>query len=678
MITLTPSQQSVFDQIKTFIQSDANVFILRGYAGTGKTTMIKVVADYIAQTREVVLMAPTGRAARVLSQKTNRKASTIHLAIYGKVAVQTKTTEDIADLDIKYVFPVNETNNPIVAIVDEASMLCSRTIQQELFQFGTDNLMDDLFTFVRPSYEGKLIFVGDPAQLPPIGESTSNALSHDFFENKGLNVMEAELTEVIRQANESAILKNAIQIRNLLVSEHRNRLVFEKKTGEVEEVEAGKLLESYLNERKNSNRNNSVLICFTNQSAYNYNKEIRESLYGVSNPPLKAGDVLIVVQNNYPLDRMNGEFVPVLEVGEITHQSAPVFVQKGSAKERIIITFNFIRIKITNGAGEPVSCLLLLDLLNNGNACLTIDQQRALYINFRMRNQNLKPGTEEFIKALRTDNFYNCLKAKYGYAVTGHKCQGGEWGKVFVDYYGRTGLNDDCLRWAYTATTRAKNTLYVANLPHVTPFSKFRIEEIQLCHNVNEEFRILDEVEISPYHMTDAPKFLHAKWMCVERNLQWTGYRIMSIISKPYLEIYNISTPDGIMRFDINYKRGGVFMPARCKEENFHKIILMEMLSNECQMPIIMNYKPSTSIHEQLYNLISNVCDTLNIPITNVVEHKDNYHVNYYFRTSGGVSYILFYIDGSGYVTYAKPMSLIGKEDTELQMMIKEIKEHMM
>lgn len=676
MITLTPSQQNVFNQIKTFVQSDANVFILRGYAGTGKTTMIQTVVDEISKYTSVVLMAPTGRAARVLATKTKHKASTIHRAIYGRVAIQAKKCDDIADLEFKYVFPIADSDSKIVAIIDEASMLCSRTIQQELFQFGTDNLMDDLLTYVRPSFGGKLIFVGDPAQLPPVGDSESNALRREFFEEKGLKVMEADLTEVLRQSGESVILKNAMQIRNLLDNDKRNKLVFEEKPNEVEILEKGKLLEHYLNDRKESNRNNSVVICFTNQSAYNYNKEIRESLYNSENPPLRVGDVLMVVQNNYTLDRMNGEFVPVLEIGESTRQSAPVYVQKGGRRERQIITLDFIQIKITEGNGVPTSCLLLLDLLNNGNASLTIDQQRALYINFRMRYKDLKPGTEEFGNALQSDAYYNCLRAKYGYAVTGHKCQGGEWGKVYVDYYGRTGLSNDCLRWAYTATTRAQQTLYVANLPHITPFSKFRIEEVQSCKNINEEFRVLGDVELSPFHSSTDPKYLHAKWMCIERNLQWTGYKIVEIESKPYLEIYRISTPDGIIRFDLHYKKGGVFLPAKCGVSNFHTVLLTEFLNDERQMPIIMDYQPSDEIHEQLYNLICNACDTLSIPLTNAVEHNEDYNVCYYFRTSGNVSYLKVYINKDNFITYAKPMSLNGWDDAELKLLINEIKNH--
>lgn len=680
MLTLTSSQQSVFNQITSFIQSDASVFILCGYAGTGKTTMIKAIVDEISKIKDVLLMAPTGRAARVLESKTQHPtchASTIHKAIYGSAAFCIKKTKDLADSEFKYLFPIKGNEGQIVAIVDEASMVCSRTMPQELFQFGTDNLMDDLLTFVRPSYGGKVIFVGDPAQLPPVGESISNALQREFFEKKGLKVMEATLTEVLRQSGESVILKNAMMIRDLLSKEQRNQLVFEEKSNEVETIEKDRFLKHYLVDRKKTGRNDSVVICFTNQSAYLYNKEIRESLYGTQNPTLRIGDVLMVVQNNYSLDRMNGEFIPVLEVGETTHQSAPVYIQNGGTKEKKIISLDFARIKTMDGFGNECSCFLLLDLLNNGCASISIDQQRALYINFCMRNPQLKPGTEEFHKALKGDPYFNCLKAKYGYAVTGHKCQGGEWSKVYVDYHGRTGMSNDCLRWAYTATTRARNTLYVTNLPHITPFSKFRIEPIQGCKTVNEEYHILGDVPLSPFHAADAPKFLHAKWMCIDYNLQGTGYRVQRVESKPYREIYLISTPEGFEeRFDIQYKKGGIFLNASSTKNDESTSYILKLLDDERQMPTVFEYLPSDDIRKQLYHLVCSACDTLGITISNVVEHPEDYSVVYYFCTSGCPSYLKIYINSSGFVSYAKPLSMKGTEDSEFKLLIDEIQKH--
>lgn len=676
---LTQQQQQVLKDIKKFMEGNASVFILRGYAGTGKTTMIKQIADYISRNkgRRVVLMAPTGRAARVLQAKTGYQANTIHKSIYsGNILVQ-NDVQDLADTEYKLHFAIsNVPEELVVAIVDEASMLCSRKMEHELFVFGTDNLMNDLLTFVRPSFGGKVIFVGDPAQLPPVGEPESQALNAEFFANKGLGVMQAELTEILRQTGDSVILKNAMQIRDLLKTDKRNRMVFEEKKDDVESLASGELMKKYMEARRQSGKNNCVIICFSNHAASEYNKAIRKELYGEEHPDLKVGDVLLIVQNNYRLDRMNGEFVPVLQVGEKVRQSAPVYVQEGGVKVRKEITLEFVQVTVTNGYNEPTSCMLLLDLLNNGKPSLEIDEQRALYINFRMRNPKLKPRTQEFREKLKQDQYFNCLKAKYGYAVTGHKCQGGEWGKVFVDYSGRTGLSNDCLRWAYTATTRARKTLYFTNLPHITPFAKFRIEPVQQCAKINEECRIIGNVEHSPFHSSAAPDYLHAKWMCISRNMEGTPYRIDRIDSRPYQEIYYIQTPDGIERYDIRYKKGGIFMKAVPQIPSVHSSQITMMLDDERTMPLTFGYIPSDETHECLYSLIRSACDGLGILITNVVEHKEDYSVIYYFRTSDSLSYIKIYISDMDFVTYAKPMSMLGKEDKELNVLIGEIQNH--
>ena len=673
---LTFHQHQILRQIEVFMESDASVFILRGYAGTGKTTMVKHIVDYISQSRLVALMAPTGRAARVLSEKTGYDANTIHKTIYGTGSLVSKEVKNVAEAEFKLCFPINMTDGKIVAVVDEASMLCSRTVEQEMFQFGTDNLMNDLLTFVRPSYGGKVIFVGDPAQLPPVGESDSQALNETFFVEKGLKVMTGTLTEVLRQTGDSVILKNAMKIRELLNTEIRNRLVFEEKEGDVESIADGELLNKYFDERKRGGEKDNVVICFSNQSAYQYNKAIREKLYAEENPELKVGDVLMVVHNNYRLDKMNGEFVSVSYVGEKVKQTAPVYVQKGGIRQLSNITLTFQHVQVSDLKNVPMDCMLLLDLLNDGSPSLGIDRQKALYINFCMRHPHLKIGSKEFSDALLADMYCNCLKAKYGYAVTGHKCQGGEWKKVFVDYSGRTGLSNDCLRWAYTATTRARETLYIFNLPHITPFSKFRIEQVQQCSKMNPECRVIDKVEPSPFHEPSAPDYLHAKCRCVMENMEYTPYNIVSVVSKPYQEMYYIKTPDGVECYDIRYKKGGVFAKAVPRKDTRHSQTVGMMLNSERAMPLVFNYIPSDEVHGQLYHLICSVCDELSIQMTNVVEHKEDYSVVYYFRTSDNMSYLKIYIDDSGNVTYAKPMSMAGKEDKELLLLIQYIQNY--
>ena len=676
-LELTIQQNKVFEKIIAFLNSDASVFILRGYAGTGKTTMVKVIADYIEQSRHLVMMAPTGRAARVLAMKTGHTAVTIHKAIYTKAHVEPKKVKDVAESEFKFVFPINQSENGgnIVAIVDEASMVCSRKIEQELFVYGTDNLMEDLLTFVRPNFGGKVIFVGDPAQLPPVGEPVSNALRAEYFQEKGLKVIEAELTEVLRQKDDSVILKNAMMIRDLLKKDKRNQLVFEEQKDDVETVPSEQFLDKYLNYRKESGRHDSVIICYSNKSANRYNRDIRKSLYG-GDVPLQENDILLITQNNYRLNRMNGEFVPVLSIGERTQQSAPVYAQIGGKKERIVITLNFIKVTVPNGDGNPIPCMLLEDLLTSDTATISIDENRALYINFCMRNPNLKQGTESFAEALLNDEYYNAIRAKYGYAVTGHKCQGGEWGKVFVDYTGRTGLDDDSLRWAYTATTRAQKTLYVTNLPHITPFSKFRIEPIQKCKNIAPECRILNEVPPTPFHNKNVDNGIRAKYHCIAKNMEYTPYRIISVQSRPYLEIYNIQTPDGVDRYDLFYKAGDIFQPAKAASPNQHTPLIEIMLNDEQGMSYKYNYIPSDESHCKLLDLIRSACDTISVQITNVVEHAEDFSTTYYMRTSGTFSYIKVYVNSNGFITYAKPMSLKGKDDGELSEIIEIINSH--
>lgn len=674
---LTILQNKVFEQIKAFLNSDASVFILRGYAGTGKTTMVKVIADYIKQSRQLAMMAPTGRAARVLATKTGHKAVTIHKAIYAKAHIEPKKVKDIAESEYKFVFPINESENGgnIVAIVDEASMVCSRKIEHELFIFGTDNLMEDLLTFVRPNFGGKVIFVGDPAQLPPVGESVSNALRAEYFKEKGLKVVEAELTEVLRQKGDSVILKNAMMIRDLLQKDKRNQLVFEEQKDDVEMVPSEQFLDKYLKYRKESGRHDSVIICYSNKSANRYNRDIRKSLYG-GDVPLRENDILLITQNNYRLNRMNGEFVPVLSVGARTQQSAPVYAQIGGKRQRIVITLNFIQVTVPDGDGNPMLCMLLEDLLTSDKATISIDENRALYINFCMRHPSLKQGTQVFADALLNDEYYNAIRAKYGYAVTGHKCQGGEWGKVFVDYTDRTGLDDDSLRWAYTATTRAQKTLYVSNLPHITPFSKFRIESIQKCKSIDPECRILNEVPPTPFHDKNVDNGIRAKYHCIVKKLKYTPYKIVSVQSRPYLEIYNIQTPDGVDRYDLYYKTGIIFQPAKASSTNKHTQQIEMMLNDERGMPYKYDYTPSDDSHSKLFDLIRSACDSLSVQITNVVEHAEDFCTIYYMRTSGTFSYIKVYINSDGFITYAKPMSLKGNEDGELGAIIKIIKSH--
>lgn len=670
-IKLTKDQQKVLDSIKNFLGSDVPIFILKGYAGTGKTTMVRQIANYIVNNYNgtLKLMAPTGRAARVLAKKTGMDAATIHKNIYDTDHYEIKEVTDLADSEFKVVFGIRHPDDSVIAIVDEASMVSSKETKHELFQFGTGVLLNDLLTYVRPSFGGKVIFVGDPAQLPPVGDNHSYALDESFFAKEGLKCKSETLTEVLRQGGNSTILKDAMQVRNLLKSNKRNRLAFEEKTGEVESLQPSEVVDNYMSTKSDAASGDCVIIAYSNRKVADYNKEIRFRKFG-KDLPLQPNDSLMVVRNNYDLQLMNGDFTRVISLGKIDKLSAPVFVQRGGHKERIIDTLDFQDATVLNDRNELVNCKLVLNLLDNDQPSLSVDEQRALYINFRMRYPKLRPGTQPFTDTIKKDPYYNALQVKYGYAVTGHKCQGGEWKVALVDYDGRTGLNDDCLRWNYTATTRAQHTLYVTNLPHITPFDKFRIDDITTVKKISPEFREFGKIEDSSFYSSNVPDFLRAKCECIMKNMEYSPYRIKSITSKPYREIYEIETPDGIERYDLIYKGSGAFLPAKTQFPTNHTVLIENMLNNEGLMPVYFKYVPSDDVHRQLYSYIKSACDSLDITITNVVEHNDSYYTMFYFSTSGTVSYLQVYIDGRGYITNARPASFIGKEDHELQNLI--------
>ena len=674
---LTSQQQQVLDNIKTFLDSDVSVFILKGYAGTGKTTMIRTIIEEIKnREKKPILMAPTGRAARVLESKNSWEANTIHRCIYELDTIETKEGSD----DIRFIFPLKNKEdeaNDHICIVDESSMIGTREVQNELFEFGTGSLLNDLLTYVAPNRGGKIIFVGDPMQLPPVGDNVSNALDEKYFESIGLKAMVSELTDVVRQGAGSAILSNAMKVRALIESQQKNNLVFDRQENEVIDMEGYKMPEQLLSLYPKPEIGQSVIIAFSNRQARDYNYAVREMLYP-EQKQIVVGDILQVVSNNYKLNVMNGDFVKIVAInGETEYQSAPVYINIGGQRMQHKITLSFRNVRIRLDNELEISCKIIENMLDDADPNLTFAQIQALYINFCMRYPQLKRGSHLFKEYLKADPYFNALRVKYGYAITGHKSQGGEWNTVFVDYTGRTGLNDDSLRWAYTVTTRAKHTLYVTNLPHVMPFDKFRIDNISKCKTINAEFRVTAETEPTPFHPASSENYLKAKYHCVTDNMNGTPYSIVGVISKPYLEVYQIQTPQGVDRYDIQYKAGGVFMPAKFTSQNeFTQQVLM-LLNDESRYPFVFRYAPSDEIHGKLYNLILSACDSLSIQMTNVVEHPEDFSVVYYMRTSGTISYLKVYIDMRGFVSYAKPMSMLGVEDGELNALIKEINNRM-
>lgn len=671
---LTSQQQQVLDNIKTFLDSDVSVFILKGYAGTGKTTMIRTIIEEIKnREKEPILMAPTGRAARVLESKNSWKANTIHRCIYELDTIETKEGSD----DIRFIFPLKSKEdeaNDHICIVDESSMIGTREVQNELFEFGTGSLLNDLLTYVAPNRGGKIIFVGDPMQLPPVGDNVSNALDEKYFESIGLKAMVSELTDVVRQGAGSAILSNAMKVRALIESQQKNNLVFDRQENEVIDMEGYKMPEQLLSLYPKPEIGQSVIIAFSNRQARDYNYAVRELLYP-EQKQIVVGDILQVVSNNYKLNVMNGDFVKIVAInGETEYQSAPVYINIGGQRvqQKITLSFRDVRIRLDNEVEMP--CKIIESMLDDTDSNLSFAQIQALYINFCMRYPQLKRGSQQFKEILKADPYFNALRVKYGYAITGHKSQGGEWNTVFVDYTGRTGLNTDCLRWIYTVTTRASQTLYGCNMPNVTPMSEMQVAPIIKAVKPREEYLSFSDVPETPFHPKSAPNHLKAKYWVVFDEMKKKGCSITKVESKQYCEWYYIEDNTGINHLiQCYYNKAGVFTRYNAGDSNEGVLKILTLVQTNLAMLCSFRYNPSNELLQTLYNKMESICSDLDVKITNIVEYLQNYCVYYYLHGSSSYSCIQFYLTKDGFISYAQPFSDLGSDDDILKSVIEQL-----
>lgn len=694
----TSLQKEALTSIINFAKDKSkSIFILKGYAGTGKTTIIKeIIPELEDMGKNVVLMAPTGRAAKVMREKTGHGATTIHRGIYafGKMhvvrhdkngkrietnhTIRENTRSKGAD-DLQYWFGIrqlelNADPSKRIYIIDESSMISSMPSNDETIHFGTDILINDLLTYARLHLGGKIIFVGDPAQLPPVGDNKSVALDEAFFQDKHLGVSTFELTEVLRQGGESTILKNAMQIRDLLKSTCRNSLVFDRKEGEVEDMSPEQVVDSFYESTPTPEIGSSIILCYSNSLVKEYNDALHRRYFpGVER--VMQGDILLVVKNNVnpqlEMELFNGDFLRILEVSPRTETlSAPVWTDVDGSKERVTVSIDFRDAILQTENGKQIKCKIVDSLLHSREPNLTHLQCIALYINFRMRHPHLRDNEEAFEKAIKRDPYFNAVQVKYGYAITGHKSQGGEWDTAYVDYSGRGGLNNDSLRWTYTTTTRAKHKLYGVNMPNVTPVSGLKFNTIAKYGKPAKEafsFAEIHGANLLPETATAAQK---QKSLCVKEELDKKGFLLKSIQSFPYLDKYLVETPSGSALVNCHYNASGLYtqyIPQTVLPENDE---IMEAFNNDDNIQYSPTYQPSSEAFSLLYNKMQSACDDLGVKITNVVEHLPQYYISYYLKTSGKFSQILFYFKGNQAITHALPSSDLGVEDDKLTNLI--------
>ncbi len=484
-LVLSQSQIAALTKLELFLDGPSHVFMLKGYAGSGKTTILKGLIEYFTEIQKgYVLMAPTGRAAKIIREKTGVDANTVHKTIY--------SFDDLLEFDEdgSFVYTYKIRNNSDVAgkvfIVDEASLLSDNKNEAEFFRFGTGHLLSDLLQYIRicePNANSKIIFVGDPCQLPPVGENSSKAFdSHYLCSKFNLSSDEIEIREVKRQTFDSRLLQSAVKIRKSISSNYFND--FDLRPNDKDIFSPAN--ESFLDVWEKA-QNPKIVIASKNKTCLGINRQIRERLFGVSNLPIQKTDIVIFGGNNYRKGVFNGEFAVVNKSSD----SVISRVVRLKGKDPVTLVWREVEFLVpNNNGGDSVVSGKILENFLYGDNFLKPDESQALYVDFIQRNKELTRGTEEFKDAILNDDLFNCLLVKFGYSITCHKAQGGEWDSVFTIWdhdnsplfncffhkqikTGKTNL--DFFRWAYTAITRASSKLYVLNPPHFNSYSAMTI-----------------------------------------------------------------------------------------------------------------------------------------------------------------------------------------------------------
>lgn len=421
--------------------------LLTGYAGTGKTSLIAAYVKALDKFGiNYQLLAPTGRAAKVLAEYSGCNAYTIHKIIYR----QQSNTDGFGRFTLNF----NKSKHTIF-IVDEASMISNQSFDDSAF--GSGRLLTDLIEYIKMGKDCKLMLVGDTAQLPPVGLDISPALNTIELESFGLHVRFAQLTEVIRQQFDSGILQNATWLRELVDSSKKAFPKFSTEYSDVKRISGGELLEYLSDEYSKNGREGNIVICYSNKRANRYNQGIRARIL-FHEEELSVGDYLMVARNNYywVSDRpnigfiANGEIVRVKRIGKRT--------------ELYGFRFADVTFELLDYSNEEFDAKLILDSLYMDGPSLGNESMKLLYQQVMADYLHLKTKKAR-MKQLQNDPFFNALQAKFAYAVTCHKAQGGQWPTVFIDqgFFNDNMLTREYLRWLYTAITRASQKVYLVN-----------------------------------------------------------------------------------------------------------------------------------------------------------------------------------------------------------------------
>ena len=449
----TFEQEIAVKSLSEFLLSTANdtVFVLRGYAGTGKTSLVGALVKAMDKLQQKsVLLAPTGRAAKVFSAYAGHPAFTIHKKIYRQQSFSNEVSN----------FSINDNlTTHTLYIVDEASMISNEGLSGSMF--GTGRLLDDLVEFVYSGAGCRLLLMGDTAQLPPVGEEQSPALATEALKGYGLNVIEVDLTQVVRQVQSSGILWNATQIRQLIAEDECFSLPKIKVSGfpDIQVVRGDELIDTLTGCYEKNGMDETIVVCRSNKRANIYNKGIRAQIL-YREDELNTGDLLMVAKNNYFWTEKYKE-MDFIANGEIA-------VVRRVRRTRELYGFRFAEVLLAfpDQNDFELEANLLLDTLHSDAPALPKTENDRLFYSVLEDYVDITVKRER-MKKMKADPHYNALQVKYAYAVTCHKAQGGQWQNVFLDqgYMSDEYLTPDYFRWLYTAFTRASKTLYLVNYP---------------------------------------------------------------------------------------------------------------------------------------------------------------------------------------------------------------------
>lgn len=649
---LTSSQSELIDKLDGFLHSkDSQVFLLKGYAGTGKTFIVKGIVEYFNSIgRSVALAAPTGKAAKVLSKNTNLRACTIHSMIYSLTDLNNRMDELCMNGSYKVNFHIKPNNFSAntLYIIDEASMISNINYDGDIVQFGSGHLLNDLINFI--DFNGneprKAIFIGDNAQLPPVGMNLSPALDEKYLQdNYKFDIQSYELKDIVRQKNDSGILVNTIPIRQALKDNKFNKLNIDTSYSDINEISNLEFANQYISMMGDDGVNLKeeeypMMIGYSNSIVSDYNQMIRNRIFPNSNT-ICVGDRIISHKNNIKYGIYNGDLATVLNVGELEIRDITIPRRDGKQNEQILLGFRDIEAEFENEYGEKriIKCKIIEDLLYSRDRDLTQEQRKALYVDFNLRYHKAKlpasVNSPEWKTELLNDDYFNALVVKFGYAITCHKAQGSEWNNLFVDCKtNKSKDNSEYFRWLYTAITRAKSNLFIINKPRIgLDFSNYKPintqDNISNSYINNQPIQNIDNINKNIAKFSFNTKLEEEIYNFILSKISLAGIEIVSIFNQQYSQEYKFSLNNDECKIKVYYNSNNQVTKIMSNDTNT-LLVLIKNLLNGLEKHIfaikagdVGEFKFDKKFLEDFYKSIKPIFQLQNIEI------KDIKHLNY-------------------------------------------------